>query len=105
MTEQVKAGGTATINPAPRDAACDRRADAPTAHAADARRPAVILVTGMAGAGRSLALNYFEDLGYEAVDNLPLSMLGALLRGGEAGKPDDVIDADFQEVDEKKKRA
>jgi len=80
MTEQVKAGGTATIHPAPRDAARDRRGDAPTAHAADARRPPVILVTGMAGAGRSLALNYFEDLGYEAVDNLPISMLRMLIR-------------------------
>lgn len=47
----------------------------------------VVVVTGMSGAGKSLTLKWLEDLGYEAVDNLPLSMLGALLRGGEAGKP------------------
>ena len=47
----------------------------------------VVVVTGISGAGKSLTLKWLEDLGYEAVDNLPLSMLGALLRGGDAGKP------------------
>lgn len=42
--------------------------------------PRVIVVTGLSGAGRSSALNVFEDIGYEAVDNLPLSLLGALIR-------------------------
>ena len=54
------------------------------------RRPArhrVLVVTGMSGAGRSTALKALEDMGYEAVDNLPLSMLAALLRGGEPGRP------------------
>jgi UPF0042 nucleotide-binding protein len=40
----------------------------------------VILVTGMSGAGRSTALKILEDLGYEAVDNLPLSLLAGLVR-------------------------
>ena len=35
----------------------------------------LIVVTGMSGAGRSTALKAFEDMGYEAVDNLPLSLL------------------------------
>ena len=35
----------------------------------------IILVTGMSGAGRSTALKVLEDLGYEAIDNLPLSLL------------------------------
>ena len=35
----------------------------------------LILVTGMAGAGKSCALNALEDIGYYAVDNLPLPML------------------------------
>lgn len=39
----------------------------------------VVLVTGMSGAGRTAALKGLEDLGYEAVDNLPLSMLGRLV--------------------------
>jgi UPF0042 nucleotide-binding protein len=35
----------------------------------------IVVVTGMSGAGRSTALKALEDLGYEAVDNLPLSLL------------------------------
>jgi UPF0042 nucleotide-binding protein len=49
--------------------------DAGTAGAA---RPAVLLVSGLSGAGRSTALKILEDLGYEAVDNLPLGLLGGL---------------------------
>lgn len=38
-------------------------------------RRRVVLVTGLSGAGRSLALDILEDLGYEAVDNPPLELL------------------------------
>lgn len=51
----------------------------PPAAAGAAGRLRLVLVTGMSGAGRSIALKSIEDLGYEAVDNLPLSLLGALL--------------------------
>jgi len=61
--------------------------DNPAAPRADSRAADVVVVTGMSGAGKSLTLKWLEDLGYEAVDNLPLSLLGALLRGGEPGKP------------------
>jgi UPF0042 nucleotide-binding protein len=47
------------------------------------RRRRVVLITGMSGAGRSTALKALEDIGYEAVDNLPLKLLPALVR--EAG--------------------
>lgn len=40
----------------------------------------VILVTGMSGAGRTTALKSLEDIGYEAVDNLPLSLLASFAR-------------------------
>jgi len=40
----------------------------------------VIVVTGMSGAGKSSTLGIFEDLGYEVVDNLPLSLLPSLVR-------------------------
>lgn len=40
----------------------------------------VLIVTGMSGAGRSSTLRALEDLGYEAVDNLPLALLPKLLR-------------------------
>jgi len=41
----------------------------------------ILLVTGMSGAGRSTALKMLEDLGYEAVDNLPLPFLSRLAAG------------------------
>jgi RNase adaptor protein for sRNA GlmZ degradation len=41
--------------------------------------PRTLLVTGMSGAGRSTALKVLEDLGYEAVDNLPLGLFDKLL--------------------------
>ena len=40
----------------------------------------VLLLTGMSGAGRTTALKCLEDLGFEAVDNVPLSLLGSLTR-------------------------
>ncbi len=43
----------------------------------------IVLVTGMSGAGMSSALAALEDLGYEAVDNLPLSLLPALVAQGD----------------------
>ena len=30
-----------------------------------------LIITGMSGAGKSVALNYFEDMGYFCIDNLP----------------------------------
>ena len=39
----------------------------------------VILVTGMSGAGRSFTLKTLEDIGFETVDNLPLSLLSVVL--------------------------
>ena len=50
---------------------------------APAQRRRVVLVTGMSGAGRSTALKALEDIGFEAVDNLPLKLLPALV--SEAG--------------------
>jgi UPF0042 nucleotide-binding protein len=50
-----------------------------------------LLVTGMSGAGKSTALNTLEDMGWEVVDNLPLSLLDPLLAmplaaGAERGR-------------------
>lgn len=41
----------------------------------------VVLVTGPSGAGRSTAINVLEDLGFEAIDNLPLSLVPRVLEG------------------------
>lgn len=38
----------------------------------------IVLVTGPSGAGRSTAINAMEDLGYEVIDNLPLSLVPLL---------------------------
>ena len=45
----------------------------------------LVLVTGMSGAGKSTALKILEDLGYEAIDNLPLSLLSDLVRERDDG--------------------
>lgn len=41
----------------------------------------VVLVTGPSGAGRSTAINALEDFGYEAIDNIPLSLIPRLVEG------------------------
>lgn len=50
---------------------------------APADRPAqrLVLVTGPSGAGRSTAIHVLEDMGFEAIDNLPLSLIPRLLDG------------------------
>ncbi len=48
------------------------------------RRP-FVLVTGLSGAGRMTALNVLEDVGYVAVDNMPLPLLGDLMRSTSSG--------------------
>ena len=35
----------------------------------------IIIVTGLSGAGRTSALKIFEDFGFEAIDNIPTSLL------------------------------
>lgn len=60
-----------------------KAAGLPAADEAAARR--VILVTGMSGAGRTTALKSLEDIGYEAVDNLPLSLLASFVTPTAAG--------------------
>ena len=42
----------------------------------------VVLVTGLSGGGKASVLRVLEDLGYEAVDNLPMPMLEELVRRG-----------------------
>jgi RNase adaptor protein for sRNA GlmZ degradation len=55
-------------------------APAPAASEPKTERPRVLLVTGLSGAGRSTALNAFEDMGYETVDNLPATLVSALVQ-------------------------
>jgi UPF0042 nucleotide-binding protein len=54
----------------------------------------IVLVTGMSGAGRTTALKALEDLGFEAVDNLPVTLLGNLIRPGDRPERDLAIGID-----------
>lgn len=47
---------------------------------AEASKRSVILITGMSGSGKSIALKTFEDMGYETIDNLPLTYLEPVTR-------------------------
>lgn len=71
----------------------------PEPNALPARLP-VVLVTGPSGAGRSTTVRALEDLGYEVIDNLPLSLLPRLLDGKQSGRPlalgVDVRNRDFE---------
>jgi UPF0042 nucleotide-binding protein len=68
----------------------------------------VVLVTGLSGAGRSTCLKILEDYGFEAVDNIPLNFIPALLVNGSsqsAAKKNNKIaigiDARTRDFDEK----
>jgi UPF0042 nucleotide-binding protein len=41
----------------------------------DARKPELVIITGMSGSGKASALKAFEDLGYYCVDNLPVALI------------------------------
>ncbi len=47
----------------------------------------ILFVSGPSGSGRSTAMRALEDLGFETIDNLPLSLLPRLLDGPPPGKP------------------
>jgi RNase adapter protein RapZ len=65
------------------------------------KKPAkeLVIVTGISGAGKASALRAFEDLGYHAVDNLPLELLleFATLVGKSADVEQAVIVVDIRE--------
>ena len=51
--------------------------ESPPASARERQR--ILLVTGLSGAGKTTALRVLEDLGWEAVDNFPIRLLGRLI--------------------------
>lgn len=51
------------------------------------QRQRVLLLTGVSGAGKTSALKALEDMGYEVVDNLPLTLLNRLLATPQDDRP------------------
>ena len=49
-----------------------------SADLADAPEPAVIILSGLSGGGKTAAAKLFEDLGYTVIDNLPGELLSDL---------------------------
>jgi RNase adapter protein RapZ len=58
----------------------------------------LVLVTGMSGAGKSVALKTLEDCGFEAIDNLPLSFIPDVA-GSSAAKRNLALSADIRSRD------
>jgi RNase adapter protein RapZ len=58
---------------------------------ADKRR--IVIITGLSGAGKSNALQAFEDAGYFCIDNLPPRMIPAVMETAAQGNggPDGVV--------------
>jgi RNase adapter protein RapZ len=47
----------------------------------------LVFVTGPSGAGRTTAIRVLEDLGYEGIDNIPLSLVPRLIEGAPLDRP------------------
>jgi UPF0042 nucleotide-binding protein len=52
---------------------------APVSSAPAANRNRLVVVTGMSGAGKSVALEALEDAGFETVDNLPVKLMASIV--------------------------
>lgn len=50
-------------------------------------RNRIIIVTGLSGSGKTVALDVLEDLGFFCIDNLPVALLDKLIElGGQPGR-------------------
>jgi len=52
-----------------------RRANPPAPHTGAPENPELVIITGMSGSGKGSVLRALEDLGYYAVDNLPVDLI------------------------------
>lgn len=51
----------------------------------------LVIVTGLSGAGKSAALHAFEDIGFQAIDNLPLTLIESLIEDLREGATDNPV--------------
>ncbi|MGC2063073.1 MAG: RNase adapter RapZ [Thermodesulfovibrionales bacterium] len=70
-------------------------------HGDAVRHPRVVIITGLSGSGKTVALRAVEDLNFFCVDNLPVSLIGALLTrtSRTPGSPDVAIGIDIRDKD------
>lgn len=63
--------------------------------------PRVVIITGLSGSGKTVALRAVEDLNFFCVDNLPVPLIGALLNrtSRNPGSPDVAIGIDIRDRD------
>lgn len=61
----------------------------------------LVLVSGRSGSGKSVLLRMLEDLGYYCVDNLPLPMMGTLLKELSGNTKLVAISVDIRNLPEK----
>jgi len=57
------------------------------ARPAAAGKSRILLITGVSGAGKSSALKSLEDIGFEAIDNVPVSLIPRLVAAGDDAHP------------------
>ena len=50
------------------------------------KRPEVLLLVGMSGAGRSASSNVFEDLGYYVIENLPPDLIESVVQSNDVAE-------------------
>jgi UPF0042 nucleotide-binding protein len=63
----------------PRLPGADRKSEQPAKPVVETRLQDLVVITGFSGAGKSTAMNVFEDAGYFCVDNLPPEMIRSLV--------------------------
>ncbi|MBA4374198.1 MAG: RNase adapter RapZ [Thermodesulfovibrio sp.] len=65
------------------------------------RHPRIVIITGLSGSGKTVALRAVEDLNFFCVDNLPVPLIGALLTriSRNPGSQDVAIGIDIRDRD------
>ena len=65
--------------------------ESPTVKPSRPNKRSIVIITGLSGAGKTNAMQAFEDAGYYCIDNLPPRMIPAIMqRDGEEG-PDGLV--------------